>query len=507
MLRDMTMRSLTILLVAIALFASGCAERTVPTPLEETEGDTLTSYGDMMTFLTELQTETGAFTLDTIGTSNEGRSLVALHFDARSSAGEEPLEILMYAQQHGNEPSGKEAAIALARDIATGAFTDFLDSAELFLVPQVNPDGSEARQRRNANDMDLNRNHLTLSTPEVLALHRLFNRIMPHVTLDIHEYGITGRSWEEAGLRKDFGEQIGALSNANMAMSLRGYAWDRMIPAMTRALAPRDVELQRYLVTDGPEGRFRYSTTALNDGRNSMGIYNSLSYLIEGRNGLTMEENIRERARQQLETMKAFITYAADHTSEIRDLVEEERAALKSAGTGEEVALVMDYVPDPGRSTVTVDVIDLETDAREELVIEAFHPRVEATLTVPRPVGYVVPGDLTGVLEILERHGVEMTTVTDPMDARLGVYRIESTTPTTMEDKDFLAVDASVRREEGTIPEGDVIVWTDQIRTNLIVSLLEPQSQWGLAPRPGFVDSLLEPGTEYPIRRIVEVRR
>ena len=61
------------------------------------------------------------------------------------------------------------------------------------------------------------------------------------------------------------------------------------------------------------------------------------------------------------------------------------------------------------------------------------------------------------------------------------------------------------RRPRGRIhAAGDVIVWCDQTATNLIVTLLEPQSQWGLAPLPEFVD-MLAVGSEYPIKRIVRV--
>ena len=48
-----------------------------------------------------------------------------------------------------------------------------------------------------------------------------------------------------------------------------------------------------------------------------------------------------------------------------------------------------------------------------------------------------------------------------------------------------------------------MIVLCDQPSTNLIVTLLEPQSQWGLAPLPEFVD-MLAVGSEFPIKRIVE---
>jgi hypothetical protein len=503
-------RSLSTLALLPALAVAACGGDKFPTPLEKAEGDVLTSYEDMISFLGELQAGTGAFTIDTIGTSTEGRSLLLLHFtgggEGASVGGGDRVRLLMYAQQHGNEPSGKEASIALARDIATGQFVGFLGSVDLYLIPQVNPDGSEARRRQNAGGMDLNRDHLTLTTPEVQALHKVFGELMPEATLDVHEYGIAGRTWEEAGMHKRFGQQIDALTNPNMSLAVRNLALERMIPEMREKLAPRNVDLHRYLVTDGPAARFRHSTAALNDGRNSMGIYNTLSYLIEGRNGLTVEEDIRERAREQLETMKAFITFASDHAAEVKELVARERAALRGEAAPREVALVMDYVADPEQPTLSVGVTNLETGAAESLVIEAYHPLVETTLSVTRPLGYVVPADLTDVLAVLERHRIETTPASGSVEAVVESYRITSLTQGWKEDKDFLEVGVTARRRAARIPEGAVIVWCDQPATNLIAILLEPQSQFGLAPLPEFV-SMLKVGSDYPIQRIVEVKQ
>jgi hypothetical protein len=492
---------LTAGLLGSLAFLITCVPEPVLTPLESVEGDVLTSHQVMMDFLGKLQAETEAFTMDTIGESGQGRPLVALRF-GQGSGGGEKLKVLIYAQQHGNEPSGKEAAIALARDISNGAFDEFLETVDFYLVPQVNPDGSEMEQRRNAAGFDLNRDHLTLSTPEVAALHALYNRIRPDVTLDVHEYGLAGSSWVDAGLYKDFGQQIGGMSNANMSMALRQYAWDRVIPSMREALAPKEVYLRRYLVTDGPEARFRYSTAALNDGRNSMGIYHSLSFLIEGRNGLSVESDIRERARQQLETIKAFLAFFGSNAPEVKELVARERAALTGDYLQNDVALVMDYVPDPARPTVTVGVIDIESGEKSDLIIEAFHPSVEATLRVSRPAGYLIPADLTSVVEVLTRHGIPFQPTDGESSATVETYRIEAVTPSRKEDKDFLAVEVTATREETTIQEGGIIVWCDQLATNLIVTLLEPQSQWGLAPLPEFAD-MLTVGEEYPIKRIL----
>jgi len=491
--------------IIFSLGFAACSPPEVPTPLELAGGDVLTSHADMMAFFNHLQEVTGAFSMETIGTSVQGRPIVSLRFSGPGEPADgEKLKVLVFAQQHGNEPSGKEAAMALARDIAMGDFDEFLEAVDFYLVPQVNPDGSEMEQRRNADDFDLNRDHLPLYTPEVQAIQSLYSSLLPHVSLDVHEYGFAGSSWVEAGLHKNFGHQIGALSNPNSPESLRRFAWDRVMPQLAVDLVPKDVELNRYLLTDGPDARVRYSTTALNDGRNGPAVYHTLSFLIEGENGITVESNIRERARKQLETIKAFLSFFAENADEVKAMVDHEREALANNDLPPQVALVMDYVPDPARPSVEYGVTVIETGQTETRVVEDFHPLVEATLWVDRPMGYVVPGGLTGVTAVLERHGIQFERVEAPRSATLEAYRIEGVEPTIKEDKDFLAVDVSVTREEGTIQAGDLVVWCDQMASTLIVTMLEPQSQWGLAPLPEFV-SMLEPGTEFPIRRIVSV--
>jgi hypothetical protein len=111
---------------------------------------------------------------------------------------------------------------------------------------------------------------------------------------------------------------------------------------------------------------------------------------------------------------------------------------------------------------------------------------------------------MTDVIDVLNRHRIDYERLEEPRQATLEAYRIEGVEQTIKEDKDFLAVDVSTTRGEDSIPAGDVVVWCEQMASNLIVILLEPQSQWGLAPLPAFV-SMLEVGTDYPIKRIVSV--
>lgn len=475
------------------------------TPLERASGDVLTSHQEMMTFLGELQSETQNLTIETIGRSVEGRPIVLLRFGSPSPAGSaarDKIKVFIFAQQHGDEPSGKEAAIALARDIAAGTFTAFLDKVDLLLVPQVNPDGSEKRQRRNANGADLNRQHLTLSEPELVAIHTVFQKHMPEATLDVHEYGSAGRAWAESDMEKNFGQQIGALSNFNASIALRRFAWSRVIPDLASRLEPRDVSLQRYLVVGDPNERFRYSTAALNDGRNSMGIYHSLSFITEGQKQATVEGNIHERARQQLETMKAFIDFFAANANEVKQLVESQRELLTSDRLPRSVSIVMDYAKDPASPGLTVSVKNLRTGRLEDRTFENFYPLVKSIKSVQRPWAYVIPPHATALVQVFERHRIQIAKIDEPLRAALESYRISGVKLADIEDKEALDVDVIVSRRIGTIPAGHLLVRTNQIQTNLIVTLLEPQSQFGLAQLEEF-SSLLRVGSEYPVLRLM----
>ena len=73
----------------------------------------------------------------------------------------------------------------------------------------MNPDGSEINVRRNANGADLNRNHLILTEPETIALHRLFNKYLFEATMDVHEYYPYTEDFISYGYIKYFDEQIG----------------------------------------------------------------------------------------------------------------------------------------------------------------------------------------------------------------------------------------------------------------------------------------------------------
>ncbi|MBD3870288.1 MAG: succinylglutamate desuccinylase/aspartoacylase family protein, partial [Acidobacteria bacterium] len=281
-----------------------------PTPLERNDGARLTTYGELSNYLRELAAAGPEVDLRPIGVSGDGREIGALFFTRRAHTGEpreDKLKVLISCQQHGNEPSGKEAALELARQLVVddGGLLDHLD---LVLVPQVNPDGSEAGTRRNAADADLNRNHVILSEPEVLALHDLFLDWMPEVTLDIHETNVSKTSWMNAGYLKDPTEQFGGVSNLNIAEELRALSAEVIEPDVGRRIRDAGVSYHEYIVGGPPEEkRLRFSTTDINDSRQSMGIYNTLSFLFEGKRWDDHTAHIASRTAGQVVAMRSFL--------------------------------------------------------------------------------------------------------------------------------------------------------------------------------------------------------
>jgi hypothetical protein len=103
---------------------------------------------------------------------------------------------------HGDEPSATPALLDIAEFLLSSpdpAAAALLDGATLLLVPMLNPDGAERYARRNVQGIDINRDALTLATPEGRLLKALRDRFEPELGFNLHDQsrrttvGATGR--------------------------------------------------------------------------------------------------------------------------------------------------------------------------------------------------------------------------------------------------------------------------------------------------------------------------
>ena len=181
---------------------------TLQTRAERSNFAETSRYDDVVAFLETVDRASPLVHVTSFGYTFEGRSLplavVGTVSDARADTVRSSGKLRVYVQAniHAGEVEGKEAALALVRDIARGAHANWLDSMVLLVNPIYNADGNERvtltsrgfqhgpiggqGTRPNAQGLNINRDNMKLDTPEARSMVGLLNAFDPHVMIDLH---------------------------------------------------------------------------------------------------------------------------------------------------------------------------------------------------------------------------------------------------------------------------------------------------------------------------------
>ncbi len=492
----------SLLLASLFSFLNSCREPQ-QTPSAQTGFAEVTSYKSLKNFCREAAKASEHLEMEVFGQSVEGRDLLVMKAGNSNATQQEKekLRVLLFAQQHGNEQSGKEAALLLVRDIANGHYQDWFDQMELWIVPQVNPDGGEINQRRNALDIDLNRDHVVQQAPETRALHELFHRFLPHVTIDVHEYQPYRQSWESFGAFKDFDVQVGVNTNPNIDEAIRDFSLEKALPFLENHLAEEGYSFHNYLVGPVPaEGRTRHSTVDIDDGRQGFGIMNTMAFIFEGKNGRDgFVENLERRSLSQAHAMAGLMDFLFQHQSAIISMVNQGRENLRKGRTGEMTAIRMEHFP--GNEPLELSLVSAVTGQDTLVLVEDYHPVVKPTFFVANPKGYLLPVEDTLLMRWMDVHRLESENKT-PSGTTVYSYRLLEINRRVDEELEnyFPVVEKSIvdisDREDQYI-----FVPISQLKGNFLVLTLEPQSQIGLVQYPMFSYLLHEDGV-FPVLRV-----
>lgn len=479
------------------------------TPLEQSDWTRLTSHGQMMDYLKPLVDSSSRVKMHTIGTSVSGKTIPALYFsndDVFGSRRDQKPVVLIFCGQHGNEPSSGEAAMIVTQRLLNED-ASLLKSIDLIMVPMLNPDGLDAGTRRNANDMDLNRNHVILSEPESNAIHQLFLEWMPEVTLDVHEYNAVLESWTEAGYLKDADEMLGGVTNLNIDAELIDFSRNIFIPETGQGIEKDGFRFHRYIVGAPFEGSVvRYSTTAINDGRQSMGIYNTLSFIIEGKRYGNLTNEIEKRTWGQVSAIINFLKTANRHAGRMLSIVRQARLRGESKSQS---FVQMEYYADKERPTLNFPVFDLLNWTHTARDLENFKPQVKVKKSVRKPAAYYFAASETRLIELLKRHRIPMLALKNNQQRQIETYHIRHITDAIDEEKPTYLVDLEKTTGNEKLQAGAIIVPVSGAASNLIPLLLEPESTWGIVSQRATgkyrFESYLAEGEPYPVKRLMSI--
>ncbi len=487
----------------LLLSCSFAFSQQLQTPLEKSNFKKLSSYDDVVSFCKDAAFSNKNIKLEFIGETSEGRKIPALKI-SKDEFGKDKskIKVLIFAQQHGNEPSGKEGSLLLLKDIAQGKLDQLFRKIDLILIPQMNPDGGEKNKRFNGQGLDLNRNHLILTAPETQALHNVFNQYLPEATLDVHEYYPYGEEWIKFGARKNNDEQIGSVTNVNVSAKIKKLQREFFFPYIKNYLKKNGFTCFEYIPGGVPEKEYiRLSTFDINDGRQSFGSMNSFSMIFEGMNGRDSIDNIKHRALSRYTTLKAYLEFLAVNKNKIKNMVMEERKKLLNSKEGEPIAIQMNHFKDGSKLNVTMLSTYSNTDTL--VTVENYRPAVKSTLEVKRPEGYLIPKNSDELAVWVKRHGFKFSSFELKKKMKVEQYLISK-----IDSIDFegdLVINPTVDKKEVLLANASdyYFIPTKQLGGNIIVQALEPQSMIGLATYKNF-EHLIRANETYPVLRVTK---
>jgi hypothetical protein len=495
-------------------------------------------YAEVVSVLDAIDRSSDLARIVTMGKTTEGRDIPVLIMsdppvssasEARARARDGAVMILAFGNIHAGEVDGKEALPMLARDILSSR-PDILRNAILCFAPIYNCDGNERVSkanrpgqvgpeegmgiRENANGRDLNRDFVKVEEAETRALIGFLNAWDPHVVIDCHttngsyhRYVLTyacpkvpaGNAALNAWARTTF---MGRVDEDYEARSGQDAFWYGSFDGA---------------FTSGPRGHTRWETfpAEARYGTNYIGLRNRMSVLSEAYAYATF----KDRVIATRDFVESVLHIAVKERASLLRVLNEADSEMTGPWKDRTIALRTKAAAQPG--TVTIlgfeeELIDGKvhnTGREKEYTVELFDS-FQPTLTRAIPWAYALALDptlseerkaaITRLLLALGVHNIGTTTLAQPISATITRSRIKEARSAGREYQGHVAVrvETSDEIDTVTLPQGTLLITTQQPLGRLAAYLLEPECEDGLTTW-NFFDPWLQPGELFPIVRIM----
>lgn len=425
-----------------------------------------------------------------LGQSQRGEALEALILTREASTDAATLRasarptVLLVGGQHGDEPAGSEALLIIARELTQGRLQALLGQINVIIVPRANPDGAANRQHLTASGVDLDRDHLLLSTPEARALAQLTRDYHPMVIVDAHEYPAAGPILEKFGGVQKYDALLQYATTANLPEFLTKAAEEWFRRPVVAALNSQGLTSDWYYTTsaDPADKRIAMGGPQADSLRNVGGLKNTVSLLIETRGVGLGRQHLQRRVYTHVVAITRILASTAQRASELEQLIPfvEQDVPAQACQGGAVVQAVQTPAPhelfllDP---LTGADQI-LRTSWDSSLLLNIVKARV-------RPCGYWLSAASREAVERLRLQGVQMVRVTEPGTMLGDIYddgslkvdmpKSADATPAGMVAP---ALKPSIEIVRGVIdaPIGSYYLTMNQPLANLLIAALEPDS-------------------------------
>jgi hypothetical protein len=507
-------------LIALLLVTGpGLVAQALPQTTPERTGYTATSTNaEVAAFLDSLELAGAPLAVSELGTTALGGPIyLVIAADppvtsAAAAAAAGKLVVYLQANIHAGEVEGKEAVLALLREVV-GARRNLLQKLVILVAPDYNPDGNDAfgpeatnrpeqngparvGQRPDGLNLDLNRDYFKAEAPETRAsLARIYATWDPALMVDLHTTD---------GTRHGYQLTYAPPLDPNGPPGPTAFVRDQMLPTLRKTLQEQYHErIFDYGNVDTPLQPKSWDTYA------PLGWYGTNYVGLRGRMAILSEAyshaDFRTRVRVTHDFVAEVLSYAALHADDIRRLEREadRQTTLEGAGLAPRPNLAVAYrLASRGVEPIVLEVLKPNPDsgaARPAFLATGelrtyqipVNDRFGDSLAVPLPAGYYLPAAEGAVAALLRLHGIQVerlqTAATDSVETMKSAEL--KWAPQEFQGHHLLGVTGAWTRAARTVPAGTYFVSAAQPLGRLVFALLEPEG-YGLA-RWGVFDRLL----------------
>jgi hypothetical protein len=523
--KSMTIVKRIVLLISVCSFC-GIAQQTRP---ERTNYEETSRYQDVMDFIDALKLDGSAMKLSWLGYSSQGKRLPMIVYgdaaDARPETIRKSGKLVVYIQAniHAGEVEGKEAMLELLRELRAGKHDEWRRRLILLIVPIFNADGNDMislynrpwqhgpvagmGQRANGQGLDLNRDHMKLETPEVISFVRMLNEYDPHITLDLHT---TNGSFHGYHITYSF-----AL-NPVVDEGLDRYTRNEFFPKVVSKMQSQKWRIHRYgdYLEKTPAGKPGYYFWAHEPRYNSnyVGIRNRLGILCESYSYISFRQriastkalvvNILDVAYGNATAVKQIVANADENGKNIRQYDSlSVRSDVVESNPAQEILLAS---AKEERNPYSGEIMYLMNEDSLKTIVTAEFYGTKAVRNAKVPLRYIIPDSLTDVIVLLRRQGIRLDTVKTGTTMPVQRFAIRSNKQGEREFQKhrMRTLEGTFETVNAVVPAGSFVVELNQPQSRLAFSLLEPESEDGVAAW-NVIDRYYGNGAYYPILKIV----
>ncbi|GAA4304699.1 M14 family metallopeptidase [Nibribacter koreensis] len=470
------------------------------TPYEKSKKTQTATYEECIGYYQRLDQAYPEIKMSPIGMTDAGKPLhtvvisTSQDFDPVSVHQKGKTVILIQNGIHPGEPEGIDATMMLARDLMQNKkLKAQLDNVVLVIIPIYNVGGALNRNshtrtnqngpvsygfRGNARNLDLNRDYIKEDSKNAKTFATIFRTWDPEIFIDNHTSNGADYQYTMTLIPTQHNKLGGALGK---------HLKQQMLPALFKGMEKRKWPMVPYVNSRGetPEtGIFGFADLP----RYASGyttLFQTLGFIPETH----MLKAFDQRVASTYDLMLEFLDYTAKNGKTIQTARQQDRAALLS-----QQQFALNWAPD----TTQVETIQFkgyeakykasEVSGLERLYYDRKAPftrpvqyfdTYKPTLTVTKPVAYIIPQAWTEVIERLQQNQVTLKrlgkdTVLTPETYYITDYK----TGQRPYEGHYLHTDVQVRKTQQPIQyyAGDYVVYLNQVSNRFLVEVLEPQA-------------------------------